>query len=254
MHGAHRLLLVTLLLLAATACARAQQWRIAPDLSVRKLAPGVWMHTSIIAIDGSPVPANGLLVATGDGLLMIDTPFNDDQTNRLLDWTRKTLGREVKRSISTHFHVDRVGGIGALRAAGIDASSTRMTYELVDTTKFSRPTPSLGLDTTLTIGGARVQVLYPGAGHTRDNIVVWLPASRVLFGGCMVKAARAGDLGNIADADLASWPGAIATVIRRFPRARIVVPGHGATGGRELLTHTAELLGERRLEEMQRAK
>jgi metallo-beta-lactamase class B len=241
----HARYLLLILFLIATAAADAQQWRIAPDLSVRKLAPGVWMHTSVMTMDGTPVPANGLLVATGDGLLMIDTPYNDDQTNRLLAWTRKTLKMEVKLAISTHYHNDRLGGVGALRAAGIEAVCTPMTYALVDTAKYVRPTPSLGLDTTLTIGRTRVQALYPGAGHTRDNIVVWLPASRVLFGGCLVKADSAESLGYIADADVASWPTTIATVMRRFPRARIVIPGHGAPGGAELLTHTMKLLGRR---------
>ena len=120
-----------------------------------------------------------------------------------------------------------------------------MTYALVDTAHYVRPTPSLGLDTTLIFGGTSVQVLYPGGGHTRDNIVVWLPASRILFGGCLVKADSAESLGYIADADLASWPGAITMLLHRFPRARIVVPGHGAVGGRGLLKHTLALLRER---------
>jgi metallo-beta-lactamase class B len=30
--------------------------------------------------------------------------------------------------------------------------------------------------------------------------------------------------------------------MRKYPDARIVIPGHGAYGGRELLLHTRELL------------
>jgi len=234
--------LLTILLALSVTGASAQHWKLADDLSVRRLADGIWLHTSTLMIGQELVPANGLLVTAGDGLLLIDTPFTDEQTERLLGWANKQLKRKVVEAIVTHSHNDRLGGIGALLKHGIVARSTPMTYALVDTTKYQRPTPSLGNDTVLTVGGTRVEVFYPGAGHTRDNIVVWLPAQRVLFGGCLVKADSAESLGYIAEADLASWPGAIGRVIERYPRARLVVPGHGAVGGQRLLRHTLELL------------
>jgi hypothetical protein len=71
---------------------------------------------------------------------------------------------------------------------------------------------------------------------------VWLPAHRLLFGGCMVRAADASALGNLADADVAGWRHAIDTVSAAFGSAAIVVPGHGTPGGAELLAHTRELV------------
>src|SRR6185295_3616589 len=73
------------------------------------------------------------------------------------------------------------------------------------------------------------EVFYPGPAHTRDNIVVWLPDSRVLFGGCAVRAATSG-LGNVADADLTAYPASIRRVLERYPAAEVVVPGHGDVG------------------------
>ena len=58
----------------------------------------------------------------------------------------------------------------------------------------------------------------------------------------MVKDLTSETLGNIADADLVAWPSTIARVIAAYPAAQIVIPGHGAIGGSELLRHTQVLL------------
>ena len=58
----------------------------------------------------------------------------------------------------------------------------------------------------------------------------------------MVKALESRNLGNISDADIDSWPVTIEKVLKRYGDANIVVPGHGAHGGTELLSHTLNLL------------
>jgi metallo-beta-lactamase class B len=72
--------------------------------------------------------------------------------------------------------------------------------------------------------------------------MVWLPAGGVLFGGCAVRPADATTLGNTAHADLKAWTGAIQRALERYGNAEVVVPGHGAKGGPELLRHTLSLL------------
>jgi hypothetical protein len=68
-------------------------------------------------------------------------------------------------------------------------------------------------------------------------------AAGLLFGGCAVRPAGTSSLGNVADADLESWPRAIERVKTRYGGATIVVvPGHGPPAGPELLDHTLSLL------------
>ena len=57
------------------------------DLIVRRLAPGVWLHVSFRITETGRVPANGLIVTTGEQSLLIDTGWNPDQTRRLLKWS-----------------------------------------------------------------------------------------------------------------------------------------------------------------------
>ena len=92
-----------------------------------------------------------------------------------------------------------------------------------------------------TLGGVEVEVFAPGPAHTADNVVVWLPAQGVLFGGCMIRPAGARALGNLADADLASWPSSALRVAARYREARVVIPSHGDPGEASLLVHTADL-------------
>lgn len=84
-------------------------------------------------------------------------------------------------------------------------------------------------------------VYHPGAGHTRDNIVVYFPPAKVLFGGCLIRPGDASSLGNTADGDVANWASAVRNVASAFPEAEIIIPSHGAMGGRELLDHTIAL-------------
>ena len=92
-------------------------------------------------------------------------------------------------------------------------------------------------------GGAPggIEVFYPGAGHTPDNVVVAVPRAGILFGGCLIRPAGAQNLGNTTDADVAAWADSVRAAAARYPAARLVVPSHGVPGGRGLLDHTIAL-------------
>ena len=217
-------------------------WQVTDDLRVTELRPGVWMHTSWTDYNGSRVSSNGLLVREGDGLMLIDTAWGEAPTDALLDWTEATLGLPVTQAFATHWHADRMGGAAVLEARNIPFYASPLTQQLADAAGL--PQPEI-LDVS-EVGDAEnfgtVEVFYPGHGHTADNTVVWLPAHRLLFGGCAVKSAAAGDLGYVGDADLESWPESIRRVQIRYGEADLVVPGHGDPGGTELLAHTLDLL------------
>jgi len=99
-------------------------------------------------------------------------------------------------------------------------------------------------DTTFTVGNYSFRTFYPGAGHTKDNIVIWVPKPRVLYGGCFVKSTEATDLGNLSDADPAAWAASIRRVMAAFPDPAFVIPGHLDWTDKESLSHTTRLLEE----------
>ncbi|MCK8499205.1 subclass B1 metallo-beta-lactamase [Myxococcus fulvus] len=222
----------------ATEAARASEYTLAQDITVRRIAPGVWMHTTLSGEDFGLVPANGLIVEDGDGSLLVDTGWNEQQAEQLADWAASTLGKPVRAAVATHFHDDRTAGIPVLSARGIPV------HGLEDTVRLARergkPVPTRTFTEVATLGP--LELFFPGAGHAPDNIVVVHRDSQVMFGGCFVKDAEAKDLGNLGDAVVSAWPASLERVQARYPDTRIIVPGHGAPGGTELLDHTRALL------------
>lgn len=81
---------------------------------------------------------------------------------------------------------------------------------------------------------------YFGEAHTRDNIVAWIPSEKILFGGCLVKTLGS-NKGNVADANEKEWSHTVAKVKDAFPKAKLVVPGHGKTGDTSVLGYTIRL-------------
>lgn len=240
---------VCLALLCALGCAPRGSARgpstpaPAPLVTLRDLGDGVWLHTSTHRVEGyGLVPSHGLLVASAGGLLLVDTAWGVDETRALFDAARARFGRLPTAAVVTHAHDDRVGGLAVLRAAGVPVYATADTAARVAAQGGGALDGVLATPTDRRVlGGVEVEVFAPGPAHTPDNVVVWLPAQGLLFGGCMVRPAGARSLGNLADADLASWPSSALRVAARYGAARVVVPSHGEPGDTSLLAHTADL-------------
>ncbi|WP_084398566.1 subclass B1 metallo-beta-lactamase [Henriciella aquimarina] len=234
--------------LLLSACASHEAAADAPGaVEFEQLAPGVWMHTSYETVEGyGPVLSHGLIVVRGDHSVLVDTGWNDDQTAEILDWVQTTLGKPVEAAVFTHAHSDKMGGVQAVRDRGIETYANALSNRLAPSVGLTPAEHSLELSDpgdTADLDG--LEVLYPGGGHTRDNITVYDPQSRILFGGCLVRPAESDTLGNTNDADMAYWPQAATNLLTAYPDAVMVVPSHGAPGGPELPGHTAALFETR---------
>ncbi len=215
------------------------EYVLADDVSIRRLAPGVWMHVTVVTVEKfGRVSTNGLIVEDGETSLLVDTGWDARQGALLLEWARDTLRRPVRAAVVTHFHADRLGGVPALVPHGIPVHGLEETARIATT--LGLPGPSETFTESQSVGP--LELFFPGAGHAKDNLVVWHRDSGVLFGGCFVKDGTATDLGNVEDADVGAWPASLGRTRQRFPETRVVIPGHGQPGGPELLGHTEALL------------
>ncbi|MFD2246705.1 subclass B1 metallo-beta-lactamase, partial [Pontibacter ruber] len=220
-------LLCLLLLWPATAL-RAQTQE--PQLQVTKIASDVYIHTTFNRYNGVLFPSHGMIISSKDGVVLVDTGWGNEPTEQLLAWIKTNLKQPVKACVATHFHEDKMGGIDALQTKGIPLMASELTALLAAENKKGTPDVTFASDTTFSVGRQLVEVYYPGGGHTADNVVVYLPKQRILFGGCLVKDGQAKNLGNVADADLKNWPTAIVRLQHRYPKAKMVVPSHGPWG------------------------
>lgn len=209
------------------------------SLKVRQLADGVWIH---ISTDEHGYPANGALVKTDNAVVLVDTTWTDGQARALLSYIKSDLHLTLTSAVVTHSHPDRSGGLPALLEQGIPVELTAETAKRLPNVS-SPQLRSHALapgDSFASPGG--YEIFFPGQGHAADNVVVWFPKQQFLFAGCLIKAKEAGELGFIADANVAEWPAAVQRVEARYPSAKIMVPGHGEPGDASTLEHTIELL------------
>jgi metallo-beta-lactamase class B len=212
------------------------------DVELSKIEDSVWVHTTCKLFGTNKIASNGLIIQSSDGLILVDTPWDDTLTTVLLDSLQQRFKQPLVLAIITHAHADRIGGIATLHKKNIKVISIALTCQKAKELGYEVPEQISSADTTFSLGNEQLELFYPGSGHTIDNSVVWIPKRKILFGGCLVKTASSTNLGNIADADLKDWPQSIHKVLDKFPAAEVVIPGHGTSGGKELLQHTIDLL------------
>lgn len=229
--------------ISAFAQANSESIKITDDLEVIRISDHVWIHVSWAELpDFGRFSSNGLVFINKGRAYLFDTPANDYLTSELNTWILTSLHAEIVAFVPNHWHEDCMGGLNFLKSIGVKSYASQKTIEIAKNKHL--PTPDIGFADSLRLqaGDKPIDCYYFGAGHSLDNIVVWVPSEKILFAGCMVKAMNAKGLGNTVDGDLTEWPKTIDKVIDKFKTAETVIPGHGPWGGKELLLHTRNLL------------
>jgi metallo-beta-lactamase class B len=234
--------------LAFTACASGTDGRNItsqnsfPEPSLEKIAESVWIHKSYALIEPwGVILSQGLVISTDAGLILVDTTWDNNSTELLLELIAREAGALPTSAIVTHAHQDKMGGMDALHKADIQTFAHKYTNE--DAPKRGlTPAKRIILENSMqSIDADGLTLFHPGPGHTRDNIVAYYAPAKILFGGCLIRPGDANSLGNTADADISNWADAVRNVAAKFPDAKIIIPSHGAMGGRALLDHTIAL-------------
>ena len=211
---------------------------------MRELAPGVY---AVVGDTGRGVEgrANAGFVVTREGVVVIDALASPHQGEQLLETIQGVTDQPVKWLVLTHHHPDHHFGAVVLRRAGarVVAHPDRRTlaaeggedaliadwvrvvgldamrgFEFADTPD----RPVTGTD-TLRLGGKTIVVTHPGAGHSAGDLLVWLPAERVLFAGDVLVEDGVSMVVDGSAGDLLRVLGGVDSM-----GASIVVPGHGA--------------------------
>lgn len=210
------------------------------ELKIIQLTNNVYQHISYKEVASyGMVGASGLIVVDENDAYVIDTPRTKQDTEELADWIR-SKGLIFKGSVVTHYHEDASGGIPFLNSSMVKTYATPLTNKLLSGENRENSSDVMST-TSFELIKNRIEIFYPGAGHTEDNIVVWLPKEKILFGGCFVKSMSSKSLGYIGNASIQDWPESIQNVINKYPDVKVVVPGHGKVGTINLLKHTAKM-------------
>lgn len=180
----------------------------------------------------------------GDEAIVFDTPTDDQSSVELINWIQKEQGKAIKAIVVTHSHNDCLGGLSPFHVIGIKSYASTKTVELAKSNNIE-VLPEISFEDAMKfqVGNESVYATFYGAGHTADNIVGYIPNEKTLFGGCLIKTMNASK-GFLGDADIASWSNTVEAIKNDLPDLKVVIPGHGRHGGKELLDYTIELFRE----------
>lgn len=216
--------------------------KVSNNIELIKISDNAYIHTSYAELpEFGRFPSNGLIFVNKGKAFLFDTPVTDSLTKDLTSWISDSLKLKIVGFVPNHWHSDCMGGLGYLQSLGIESYANQMTIDIAKMKGLPVPQHGFKDSLTLSLGNKMIKCYYFGAGHSLDNIVVWIPSEKILFAGCMAKELNAKGLGNVVDGDIKEWPKTIDKVLHRFKEAKIVIPGHGQFGGLELIKHTRDL-------------
>lgn len=212
-------------------------------LIIKKLSNHIYEHISYLMTDDyGKVGCNGMLVINENKGIVFDTPTDNKSSLELIDFVTNELKTEIKGIIPTHFHEDCIGGIQKFEEHNIQTYASIQTIELLKTNgqNFSKPIKEFDSILTLDIGNKKVYAEYFGEGHTKDNVIGYFSEDNAIFGGCLIKEVSASK-GYLGDANTDKWSETVQKIKLKYPNTKIVIPGHGKSGGTELFDYTIEL-------------
>lgn len=259
-HFLGRLALAALVLAAPlTAAAESAPRQVVPE----KISPSAWYVQGEAAM-GSPANRNFIsnagVVLTPAGAVVIDALGSPQLARELIAGIKRISGQPVTHVILTHYHADHIYGLQEFKRQGakiiahqagreylfsdtararLEASRTELAPWIDASTRLVEADQWITERTELEVGGVKLVLQPVGAAHTPEDLVVLLPAERVLFAGDLVFRGRVPFVGN---ADSGQWIRSLNTLLEM--NADVVVPGHGplSTAGRADLELTRDYL------------
>jgi glyoxylase-like metal-dependent hydrolase (beta-lactamase superfamily II) len=175
---------------------------------------------------------SGILV-TDKAVFVIDTKMGSDAKD-LFNLAKKKAGALPIVVINTHFHGDHVKGNHLYSGSRIYIGSYEKAFLQKEVDAENMPTNFVS-DSLAFISKTDTIILYDmGQGHTFHDMVVYLKNRNTVFTGDLVFHDINPFLKRESGADVEKWVSALEK-LRNIPDLQTVVPGHGKTGGPELI-------------------
>lgn len=125
---------------------------------------------------------NTMFIVTSEGVILIDPVRGAGLL--LQKAMREVTASPVKIMIYTHSHLDHIGDASLFAENGAQIIAHKETYRLLRRYRDpARPVPHItfGEKSVIKLGGVRVELIYPGDGHGKGNIMIYLPQKKILM-------------------------------------------------------------------------
>ncbi len=243
-----------------------------PAMQAKQVAPNIYYVEGLSELGSSANQnfiSNAGFVVTPNGVVVIDALGSPELARRLIAQIRKVTPKPLNTVIVTHYHADHVYGLQVFKEAGarivaheasgeyLNSDTARLRLEasrqelfpwVDEKTHLLPPDEPINGAKKLMVGGVNFELIPVGPSHTPDDLVIWLPQSKVLFAGDLVFRNR---IPFVGQADSRQWIKSLNTLLK-FP-AKVMVPGHGPastdpkqdmTLTRDYLTYLRQTMGQ----------
>lgn len=206
------------------------------QITFTEIAPNIYAYTT----QGDP---NSAVIIGDDHVLVMEAQATPVMAKALIERIRTVTDKPIKYLVLSHYHAVRV--LGASAFEGAEIVSSVKTLEMIqergeqdfksETDRFPRlfrsvesiphltfPTITFDTEMTIDLGNRIVELKHLGAGHTRGDIVAWVPDCKALFSGDLLEYGATPYCG---DAQLEDWPETLRNI--KALGAVCAVPGRG---------------------------
>lgn len=197
--------------------------------------------------DALMVGSNAAVIVNDEDVVIVDSFISPVAAVAMADELRKITDKPIRYVINTHFHFDHAHG-NQVYPPDVQIIGHEFTYDMLakgesvgrsykgfadwiasvpggpEGQKGLRPTPpnmTLSRSMTLFEGGREIRLMFLGKGHTGGDVVVYLPAEKVLITGDLLQEP----VPFMGDSFPAEWIETLDNL--RDLDFDIVVPGHG---------------------------
>jgi len=237
-----RIILLTIALLFSLTVLFAQAEK--PKLTISHLTGDFYIYTTCNTYNDYQVPANGMYLVTGNGVVMFDTPWDTTQFQPLLDSIKLKHDKSVIMCFATHWHSDKTAGLEYYRQQGIKTYTTALTDKLSEKNNKKRAEFLMAKDTVFNVGQYSFETYYPGQGHTEDNIVIWFEKEKILYGGCLIKGADDENLGFLGDGNVKAYANTLKKVQKKCRKPQFIIVAHSDWNNSNSLKHSLMMAKE----------
>jgi len=207
----------------------------AENLKLEKISTRVY---AVLPAEGGKAFANSSFILLDDGVFVIDSQSSEELSLELISIIKKTTDKPIKYLLNTHFHNDHTEGNGSFAPdariilhgstlAKLEAKGSNLSYPLITT--------NCGM--TLNYKDFPIQILWMGKAHTDGDLLVYLPAEKILIAGDIFFNQT---IPYTKDGHIGDWLVAIQRTLELdFNK---IVPGHGPIADRTEFMRFRELL------------
>jgi len=205
-------------------------------ISFVKMAEGCYAYTA----EGDP---NSGVIIGDKSVLVFDAQATPRLAKDVIKKIRTVTSLPISHVVLSHYHAVRVLGAAAYDAKYLMASTK--TLEMIEErgqqdwlSEFQRfprlfkghegiegltwPTHIFDKTLEIDLGNRKVVLQHVGEGHTRGDIIAWVPESKVLYAGDLVEHGATPYCG---DAQLKEWPKTLGRLKKLKPQK--LLPGRG---------------------------